>query len=143
MCSDAGPPRFETMSRQTLEPVRNALQALNERDVDRYLSHCTRDVRLESPVAAIEGAYEGPRGIRRLFRDFRDAIPDFRLEIERLDTAGPDQVLALLRGSASGRVSGVPLHFALANLYELAEGKIRRVRVFVDPDEAKAAANAR
>src|SRR5215207_11199440 len=66
MCGDAGPPRFETMSRQTLELVRNTLHALNERDVDRYLSHCTRDVRLESPVAAIEGAYEGPRGIRRL-----------------------------------------------------------------------------
>ncbi len=39
--------------------------ALNERKVDRYLSNCTDDVRLESPVAAIEGAYEGPDGIRR------------------------------------------------------------------------------
>jgi ketosteroid isomerase-like protein len=131
------------MSRQTLEHVRNSLQALNEGDVDRYVSHCTRDVRLESPVAAVEGAYEGRRGIRRLFGDVRDAIPDFRLEIERLDSAGPDRVVALLHGSASGRVSGAPLDFALANLYELAEGKISRVRVFVDRDEAKAAANAR
>lgn len=131
------------MSRQTLEHVRNALQALNEGDVDLYVSHCTRDVRLESPVAAVEGAYEGSRGIRRLFGDVRDAIPDFRVEIERLDSAGPDRVLALLHGSASGRVSGAPLDFALANLYELAEGKISRVRVFVDRDEAKAAADAR
>ena len=30
-----------------------------------------------------------------------------------------------------------------SKLFELAEGKIRRVRVFVDRDDAKAAANAR
>jgi len=143
MCGEVGARTFEAMSRQTLEPVRKAIQALNEGNVDRYLSHCTPDVRLESPVAAIEGAYEGSKGIRRLFGDVRDAIPDFRLEIERLDTAGPDRALALVHGSASGRVSGAPLEFSLANLYELAEGKISSVRVFVDRDEAKAAANAR
>ncbi len=128
------------MSQQTLEPVRNALEALNERNVDRYLSHCTDDVRLESPVAAIEGAYEGPDGIRRFFGDVRDAIPDLRVEIERLDPAGPERVFARLRGRASGRVSGIALSFALANVYELVDGKIRRVRVFRDENAARSRA---
>jgi hypothetical protein len=53
------------------------------------------------------------------------------------------RVLALLRGSASGRVSGAPPDFALANCSSSPKARSGASCVFVDRDEAKAAANAR
>jgi ketosteroid isomerase-like protein len=78
----------------------------------------------------------GDAGAPRFARS--DNSRDVRLEWP----VARDRVLALLHGRASGRVSGAPLASSLASLYELAEGKFSRVRVFVDRDEAKVAANA-
>jgi hypothetical protein len=60
------------MSQENVEVVQKAVSALNERDIDRYLACCTDDVQLLPPTAAVEGAYEGPSGIRRFFADFLD-----------------------------------------------------------------------
>jgi hypothetical protein len=38
------------------------IAALNDRDLDGYLTCCTEDVRLEPAWSAIEGDYEGPTG---------------------------------------------------------------------------------
>jgi hypothetical protein len=47
-------------------------------------------------------------------------------------------VLAFVRISATGRASGLPAasDMPTVNVYELTEGKIRRVRIFLDRKEA-------
>jgi ketosteroid isomerase-like protein len=40
----------------------------------------------------------------------------------------------------SGRASGIDNHFPVTNIYDLANGRIRRVRVFMDRDAALEAA---
>ena len=134
------------MSQENLGVVRDLISAVNDRDVDRYLAHCTEGIRLETPWAAVEGVYEGPDAMRRFFSDLSDTLPDFRLGIERLDPIGDDRVLALLRVSATGRARGIaagavgrgegasPL--PTATVYDLAGGKVRRIRVFLDRQEA-------
>jgi hypothetical protein len=84
------------------------------------------------------GCYEGPTGIRRWFTDLEDVGPDFRIELERVKTIRPGRVLAFLRITGSGRTSGLQVTDATptANVYDLVEGKIRRVRVFMDLQEA-------
>ena len=91
-----GPARetARAMSQENVEIVREAVAALNERDLDRYLPCCAGDIQLLLPTAPIEGAYEGAAGVRRFSADLQDAMPDFRLEVERLQAIGPDQVLA-------------------------------------------------
>jgi hypothetical protein len=96
------------MSHENLEAVREVISAVNDRDLDRYLVHCTESIQLETPWAAVEGVYEGPDAIRRLFSDLRDTLPDFHLVIERLEPIGSDRVLAFVRASATGRASGLP-----------------------------------
>jgi ketosteroid isomerase-like protein len=134
------------MSHENLEAVQEVISAVNNRDLDRYLAHCTEGIQLETPWAAVEGAYEGPDAIRRLFSDLSDTLPDFHLVIERLEPIGSDRVLAFLRASATGRASGITAGAGVlsatgpgipsANVYDFAGGKIRRIRVFLDRQEA-------
>ena len=126
------------MSQENVEVVERAIAALNERDIDRYLGCCTDDVEVQTPWADIGGVYEGTAAIRRLLADIGDTGPDFRLEVGCLESIGADQVLGSLRATASGRASGAPLvdDLPVTNIYDLAGGKIRRIRIFRDRQEA-------
>jgi ketosteroid isomerase-like protein len=126
------------MSQENVETVRRAIAMVNEREIDRYLACCTEDVQMWTPFASIGAVYEGPDAIRRFFTDIQDTSPDFRLEVESLESIGPDRVLAFMRVTATGRSSGLPFasDMPTANVYELTEGKIRRVRIFFDRKEA-------
>jgi hypothetical protein len=121
------------MTREDL--VKNAISAINQRDVESYLACCTDDVQLYTPLAHFIGPYEGAAGIRRFFQDLADASPDFHLELERLQLVG-DQLLAFLRTHASGRSSRIPLDLETANVYDFAGDRIERIRVFSDRQEA-------
>ena len=130
---------------ENLETVRRCLDALNRRDVDGYLACCTDDVELQTTLVALEGAHEGRDGIRRFFADIQDSAPDFWLVLERVEVVGPNRVLGFERGTASGRTSGVALEEGIpfATVYDLAEGKIERIRVFADREQALEAVGLR
>ena len=123
------------MSQEKLETVRRVVTALNERDVDGYLSCCTDDVELVPATVAIEGGYRGPSGIERFLADLRDTAPDIQVEVEWMEIVGQN-VLALERGSASGRASEVGGDVAFTSVYEFAGMKIRRIQVFLNREDA-------
>jgi hypothetical protein len=124
------------MSQENLRVIDRAIAAVNERDVDAYLACCTDDVVLRTPLAEVVGAYEGPPAIRRFFADIEDTAPDFQLHVERLALVGGNRALAFLHTTGSGRVSGVPLDTSTANIYDFAAGKIKRIHIFMDRQEA-------
>jgi|SRR5271165_154572 len=124
------------MSQENVEVVTRAIAAINARDIDGYLACCTEDVVLRTPLAEITGVYEGADGIKRFLVDVEDAAPDFRIDAERVESVGASQVLAFLQITASGRSSGIPQDAATANVYDLVEGKIHRIRIFLDRHEA-------
>ena len=126
------------MSRENVEMVERAIAAVNARDVDAYLACCTENVSLLTPLAAIGGTYEGRRAIRRFFEDVADTGPDFRLSLDDTEQLGSDRVLAFLRVSATGRASGIPglRDRPATNVYDFDNGRIARVRIFLDRDEA-------
>lgn len=123
------------MSQEHLEVVRRAVAALNARDLEGYLACCAPDVELHIPEI-IAGVYEGPKGIRRFLTDVEDAAPDFHIDIQDLKAVGDDQVLALIETDSHGRASGIPMATTQTNVYDLVDGKIRRVRIFSDHDQA-------
>ena len=124
------------MSAANVRIVERAVGAVNERDIETYLGFCTDDVELRTPVTPIEGSYRGAVGIRRFFSDVAAVGPDFRIEIERTQTTGSDRVLAFTQITASGRESGIDVGSETAHLYDLVDGKIHRVEVFLDRQEA-------
>jgi ketosteroid isomerase-like protein len=87
--------------------------------------------------------YEGADGIRRFFADVGDTGPDFHLTIERVEAIGPDRVLTFMLITATGRASGIPQDARTANVYDFDGGKIERIRIFVDRQEALEAAGLR
>jgi hypothetical protein len=124
------------MSEQNVEVVERAIAAINARDIDGYLACCTEDVVLRTPLAEITGAYEGVDGIKRFLVDVEDAVPDFRIHAERVESVGANQVLAFLQITATGRSSGIPQDASTANVYDLVDGKINRIRIFLERREA-------
>jgi ketosteroid isomerase-like protein len=128
------------MSQENVEVVTRAIDAINRRDIDGYLACCTEDVQLVTPVADVAGAYDGPTGIRRFFTDIADAAPDFKIVTERLEAVGLDCVLGFMRVTGTGRASGIPIENPTGNVYDFADDRIRRIRIFFDRDQALEAA---
>ena len=106
------------MSQENVETVGRAIAAVNARDIDGYLACCTENVELLTPLAAVGGEYLGPEGIRRFFTDIEDAGPDFRIELERVQAAGDNHVLVIMRTSATGRTSGIVNGTESTNVYD-------------------------
>jgi ketosteroid isomerase-like protein len=119
------------MSEENVEIVRQAVAAINDRDVERYLALCAPDVELISPVAAIEGASVGAGGIREFFAGVDEAASEFHLQVESLDQLPDGRVLASLHVRMESR-GGVALTQPIFNVYALAGGKLSRVEVFSD-----------
>jgi ketosteroid isomerase-like protein len=122
------------VSRENVEIVRRVVAALNARDLDGYLACCCKDVALLLPVVA--GVYEGPEGIKRWFADIEDAGPDFHIDLRGVKAIGGNQVLAFTHVASTGRASGIALTMENAIIYDLIDGKISRIRIFLDQSEA-------
>jgi ketosteroid isomerase-like protein len=122
-----------------VELVRQLIAALNEGDVERYLSFCSEDVELVSPVAGLEGSNVGADGVRRFFEQLKEVAQTFRLTIESYREVSTGRVLA--EGElAFVSARGIPVTQAIYNVYDLGDGKLIRVRAFLDREAALAAA---
>jgi hypothetical protein len=127
------------MSQENVEIVRRAIEALNQRNVDAYLARLTEDAQLQTPLAPVEGTYEGRDAARRYVEDINAAIPDFRLAIDAVEPVGASRVLAFTRATASGRASGISgfVHdLPAATIYDLVDQRIARIQVFLDRQQA-------
>jgi ketosteroid isomerase-like protein len=122
------------MSQQNVETVRRAIAAINARDIDAYLACCNENVELLLPMAGSE--YLGANGIKRFFTDIEDTGPDFRIEVRRVEAIGHSTAIALLRVESTGRVSGIATTADSANVYDFIDGKISRIRIFLDRNDA-------
>ena len=124
------------MSQENARLVERAIAAINARDIEAYRACCTETVKLETPMAAVGGVYEGIDGIRRFLTDIEDAVPDWRMELDGVEEVDCKRVLAFLRNSSTGRGSGIRMAWPQTNVYDLVDGKISHVRIFVDREEA-------
>jgi ketosteroid isomerase-like protein len=124
------------MSQENVETVERAIAAINARDIAGYLACCTEDIELLTPMAALGGEYAGAEGIKRFLTDIEDAGPDFRIELERVEALGADIAIAFVHVRSSGRASGIATETDSTNVYDFADGRIRRVRIFFDRTEA-------
>jgi hypothetical protein len=87
-------------------------------------------------MAALGGVYEGIDGIRRFLTGVEDAASDFRMELDGVEGVDRKRVLAFLRNSSTGRASGIRLAWPQTNVYDLVDGKISHIRIFLYRDEA-------
>ena len=106
-----------------MEIVQRAVAALNARDLEGYLTCCTEDLELHTPLEAFVGVYEGRDGIKRWLADVEDAAPDFHIDLQDVKAVGSHQVLAFAHLGSTGRASGVPLAGDSGNVYDLVDAR--------------------
>jgi ketosteroid isomerase-like protein len=99
------------------------------------------DFELHSRLAEANGTpYVGPGGVRAWVADLNDAFGSFRFELEELEEGPPGRVLALGRIEVEGRGSGAGLEQPAAWLIDVRDGRLARMELFADQDEARTAA---
>ena len=133
------------MSQENMEVVRRVFEASARRDVDAVLALYDTDVEWIPARAHFEWrdeVFRGHQGLRRFFRDWRDAWGSDEYECRELIDAG-HAVISVVTQRGVGRTSGLPLDRTLAGVWTVRDSKIVRAVWFLTRDEALNAAGLR
>ena len=125
------------MRQETLDLIREGIEAFNRRDVDGMLAPLRSDVQLEPLRAVLEGSvYEGHQGLREWVADMAEDWEDFEVRVDDLYAVGEDHVLVEAHVHARARGSGVVMDAAGAWLCDVQDEKVARVRFYSDRESA-------
>jgi ketosteroid isomerase-like protein len=132
------------MSQENVEIVRSSWEAFNRGALDAFIDCFDPEIELHDvPNYPGAAAHFGRGAFRRHVEGFRDAWGEVRVEIEEI-APHEDQVIARVRYVGIGRESGASVENpASGALYEFRDGRILRVRQFVEHREALEAAGLR
>jgi ketosteroid isomerase-like protein len=129
------------MSQENVEIVRRAMEAWNREDMAALAAMSDAEVEFVSIFAGMEGrTYRGYDGLREYFADMRDAWTEFHRDIEEVIEAGDDQVVVFFHLRGTARTSGVSVDEDVTTVFELSKGRLYRMVVFRDREEALEAA---
>jgi ketosteroid isomerase-like protein len=127
------------MPQENVEIVRRSFDAFNARDVDGLLRLCAEDCEWLPLRAQLEGiVYRRHQGVRQFLSDMDEDWEAFRIDpLEFHDYQ--ERVAVIGRVTALGQ-SGVEIDSIAGFVFELQQGRIRRVISHSDPEVALEAA---
>jgi ketosteroid isomerase-like protein len=128
------------MSEQNVALARQTYEAFNRGDLDAVLGMFDPEIEVHDPPEMPDSAVH--RGLEAVMRDWQrtfDSFDEFSIELEECHDLG-DELLVLLRYRGRGRGSGVDVEAAIAHLLTLRDGKLVRMRQFLDRAAALEAA---
>jgi ketosteroid isomerase-like protein len=94
---------------------------------------------LQAQAPGLRPVYRGRDEFNEFMRTWTEDF-DWSIELERMIDAGGDLVVGVFHQRATGKGSGVPVELRMGLLFELEDGRIIRMRNFLDPAEALEAA---
>jgi ketosteroid isomerase-like protein len=109
-------------------------------ELDEALESFADDVTwfLTGAMPRVSGRHEGREAVRKLFEGVKAAFPDgFDSEIRRV--FGEDETVVVELVNRGTSVRGKPYENEYCFVFELAGGKIRAVREYVDLEKARVA----
>jgi ketosteroid isomerase-like protein len=126
------------MSRENVEIVRRTFDGWNRGDIDAWLQWAHPEIEWISEVARqVEGTetvYRGTAAMRRFWSEWR-SVWDTTTELHEIRDLG-DTVVAFGRIRTRGEASGIDLERSIAYVFEFDEGLARKVRGYLDPQQA-------
>jgi ketosteroid isomerase-like protein len=131
------------MSEENVEIVRRGYEALNQRDVDQFLSYFAPDTEVDfsESIGPFSDVYRGHAEVKTFWESFFEAWEEVRWEIDELrDLGGGDGVLSATHLIARGHGSGIPTTDYRAVIWTARDKRIRRVKFFRDKQDALEAA---
>jgi ketosteroid isomerase-like protein len=130
------------MSHENVEIAKRGVKAFNGSEVEAFIALTTRDFTWSPSMVAIEGeVFRGSAGVRKYFASLTSAWEEFVIHPERFRDL-PDVVIMLGRLSGRGKNSGVPVAASLGMVFDFRDGKIARIRGYLDHSAALQAAGA-
>ena len=129
----------ESTTPDLVKLVRKQIEAANRRDLDAFMHPCPPDGVYDTSPSGL-GVYQGPAAIRAFIQEWWDAFEDLRFEADEVLDLGHGVTFLVLRHE--GRPLGSTGHVQTrrGSIIEWAAGMTRRVTVYTDIDEARAAA---
>ena len=131
------------MSRENVEIVRQATEAYSRGELEEAFGFMATDVEWDMsnvPVPDPE-VYRGRDQLESFEQTWNDSWESVQIEpLEYIEHG--DQVISVLRQFGRGKLSGVEVEQTFAQLWTLRDGKVVRVAIHADVEEAREAANA-
>jgi ketosteroid isomerase-like protein len=125
------------MSRENVETVRRAYEALGRHDLHATLELMHPDVEATSRMLEIEGAvYRGREGMRRLVEGIWSVFPNWRTEVLEARSAGDDIVVVKVRNRGKGATSGIDVDMVAWQVVRFEDSLAR----WIHPHETEAEA---
>ena len=116
--------------------AQQAIAAINERNLDRYLQLLDDSFTMESEM--LPRPLKGREAMRQFFESYFKGIPDLRLEIEQIIASGDYVVVrSHLTGTHKGPLLGIPatnkrVDTHGCNVIQLRNGKAVHSRLYAD-----------
>ncbi len=128
------------MSQENVEIVRESLERYAA--TREFVADVTDDFVLD--LSNFHGwpeqqVYQGLDGARAFLRAWVDAWEDWEHEVEALHDAG-DRVVSLVYQRLTSKTIGMPVEMSFAHVFTLRDGKLARLELYSDRDEALEAA---
>jgi ketosteroid isomerase-like protein len=129
------------MSRESVEIAKRGIDAFNRRDVDSIVELATADFEwFPALPETVEGSgYRGREGIETYLIEVHDTWEEYRLVADEFRDLG-DRVLMLGRIEGRGRGSGVNVDTPWGGIFDFRDGRVWRVRSYLDHGDALRAA---
>jgi ketosteroid isomerase-like protein len=129
----------ESTTPDLAEITGRGVDAVNRRDFDALMSYATPDLVYDTSPSGF-GIYEGLAAIRAFITGYWDTFEEFWLELEEFVDLGNGVAVAVARHHARPIGSNAPIQAREAQVTEWVEGRVVRVTVYIDIDDARAAA---
>jgi ketosteroid isomerase-like protein len=129
----------EATTPDLVELTRRQFEAANRRDMDAVMRGCTPDCVYDTSPDGM-GLYEGPAAIRAFLSGWWDAFEELALEPEDVFDLGYGIVLSVVCQMGRPANSTGRLQRREAYVVDWVEEMIRRVTVYTDIEEGRAAA---
>jgi ketosteroid isomerase-like protein len=124
------------MSQENVDIVRQATDAFSRGDADAFAELTTSDVEWKVGLAAVEGeVFRGAEGVRAYFDRLSSAWSQFQFLAEEFRDLG-DAVVVIGRLRGTGRGGGVPVESPVGAVWDVRDGKIWRLRAYLNPAQA-------
>ncbi len=131
------------MSQENVEVFKRAFDAINRRDAEALVAELDPEVEWHSAILMAMGGkqtvYRGHEGVREWLRDLYGTLSEFQAEYPDIRDLG-DRTVAIGRVRARGRASEAEIESPHGTVTEFKNGKGIRIRTYLDPNEALAAA---
>jgi ketosteroid isomerase-like protein len=125
------------MSEANVEIAKRVIDAFNRRDVDAIFECVNPDVEWFPAMSmTFGGGLRGREGIESYIREVSDTWEEYRVVVQDFRDLADERVLALSRIEGRGAGSGGLVDAEMGQVYDFRDGRIARVRTYLDYGQA-------